>query len=308
MSLFLIAVGLVLLVLGGDVLVRGAVGLATRLGVSPLMIGLTVVGFGTSMPELVTSLQATFAGAPGIALGNVIGSNTANILLILGLAALIRAFPVDRSAFRRDGVAMALAALVALALTQFGGIGRLAGGALVGALAVYLVMAYRLERGPQAPETTEPAQGTLSKSLFTALAGIALTIAGARLLVDGATDLARAWGVSEAVIGLTLVAIGTSLPELVTSVIAAVKGRSDIALGNVLGSNIYNILGILGITALARPIPVDPQIAGFDAWVMVAATLALLAMMRSGWRISRSEGALMLAAYAGYIGWLGLSA
>ncbi|TYB83054.1 calcium/sodium antiporter [Maritimibacter fusiformis] len=305
MTVFLLVLGLILLVIGGDMLVRGAVGLAGRLGVSPLLIGLTVVGFGTSTPELVTSLQAAFAGAPGLALGNVVGSNIANILLILAVAALIRPFAVGRAALGRDGLAMVLATLGATALIATDGLGRAAGFGLVAGLGLYLLVAYRIDRNGNDSSEADPAvTDALGVSLALALGGILLTILGARLLVDSATEIAGALGVSDAVIGLTLVAVGTSLPELVTSVMAALRGRGDIALGNVLGSNIYNLLGVLGVTALVHPIPVAAQIARVDTWVMLAVTLLLVVLMRTGWRVSRREGGVLLIGYAGYLGWL----
>jgi cation:H+ antiporter len=320
MLILQLALGLALLVAGGEALVRGATALAARLGVSPLMIGLTVVGFGTSTPELVTSLQAAFAGAPGIAVGNVVGSNIANILLILGVAAVLMPFAVSPGAFRRDGAALVLASLACLVVVLMGTLSRPAGLVLVGGLAVYLVLAYRAERQPVAERvpvggvalaasggpgaiTVEPAPapGPLGVSLGLAAGGIVLTILGAHLLVGSAVALAGAWGVSDAVIGLTVVAVGTSLPELVTAVVAAWKREGDIAFGNVVGSNLYNVLGILGVTALVHPIPVPASIAAFDIWVMLAATGALVAVAVTGWRVTRAEGAALLAAYAAYV-------
>jgi cation:H+ antiporter len=306
MTFAMLAAGLGLLVLGGDILVRGAVDLARRLGVSPLLIGLTVVAFGTSMPELVTSLDAAFSGAPGIALGNVIGSNTANILLILGISALISPVTVAPGTFRRDGAALIAATLIGVVVVLWGTLGRGAGAALIAGLVLYVVTAYRLDRVETRPDNDgeTPAPRRLAVSLATALGGIAITIVGARLLVSAAIDLAADWGVSDTLVGLTIVAIGTSLPELVTSVMAARKGHADIAFGNVVGSNIFNLLGILGVTAAVRPIPVAAEIAGFDVWVMLAATVALVLAVRSDWRVSRREGAALLAGYAGYTGWL----
>lgn len=311
--------GLGLLVAGGEALVRGAAALAARWGVSPLLIGLTVVGFGTSTPELVTSLQAAFAGAPGIAVGNVIGSNVANVLLILGAAAVLMPFAVERRAFLRDGPALAAATLACMGVVLWGELTRPAGLILVAGLVVYLIYAYRSERGPvRVPASTGaapiaaasdgPAPRSLATAMVWAVGGIALTVLGARLLVGAATELAMLWGVSEAVIGLTVVAVGTSLPELVTSVMAALRREGAIAFGNVIGSNLYNILGILGITALVRPIPVPAQIATVDVWVMLAATAALAAVAVTGWRVRRAEGAALLAAYAAYIWWLATGA
>lgn len=321
-----IAIGLALLVAGGEALVRGAVALASRLGVSPLLIGLTVVGFGTSTPELVTSLQAAFSGSPGIAVGNVVGSNIANILLILGIGALLMPLAVGRGAFRRDGTVLVLSTLAAAAIVLTGALGRPAGLVLVAGLAGYLMWAYLAERqpGPVAVSSTggatigvEPIDSAgvpevpampLARALIYALGGIAVTVLGARLLVGGASELAGSLGVSDAVIGLTVVAVGTSLPELVTAIVASIRRQPDVAFGNVVGSNIYNVLGILGITALVHPIPVPDRIADLDVWVMLGATGALLAVAISGWRITRVEGGALLAAYVAYTGWLALGA
>ncbi|MEM7642698.1 MAG: calcium/sodium antiporter [Pseudomonadota bacterium] len=305
-----LALGFVLLVTGGEALVRGAVSLATRFGMSPLLIGLTLVGFGTSTPELVTSLQAAFDGLPGIAVGNVVGSNLANILLILGLAAAIAPMAVDPLAFRRDGTALAGATLLAVGAVLVGSLDRWLGGMLLVALAVYLVVAYRSDRisvaaaAPGGAPDVAPLPGAVWLALGFAVGGIAITILGARLAVDAAVDLATLWGIGETVIGLTVVAVGTSLPELVTSVMAALRRESGLAFGNVVGSNIYNILGILGVTALVRPIPVPPQIGQIDIWVMAGATAALIAVVLARRRIGRGTGLLFLAAYAGYTTWL----
>ena len=301
--------GFVLLVGGGEALVRGATALASRLGVSPLLIGLTVVGFGTSTPELVTSLQAAFDGAPGIAVGNVVGSNTANILLILGVTALLCPIAVSRGEFRRDGAALAIATAAAAAVCLSGMLARGPGALLLAGLAGYIVFAFvqgrRAGAEPAAAgivtQPAEPQALSVPLALLFAGGGIALTILGARFLVSAATELATAWGVSEAVIGLTVVAVGTSLPELVTGVVAALKREADIAFGNVVGSNIYNVGGILGATALVRPIPVPDAIAGFDVWIMVAATAALFAVAVTGWRVTRVEGAALLTAYGAYM-------
>lgn len=298
--------GFVALVAGGELLVRGAVALATRMGVSSLLVGLTVVGFGTSTPELVTSLDAAFSGAPGIAVGNVVGSNIANILLILGIAAIMSPIVVSKASFMRDGVCVMAAALACVAVVLTGSLSRLPGLLLVLGLVGYIVYAWMRERQTSAaPETAvvEGGPGPLVATLY-AIGGIALTILGARFLVSGATTLAASFGVPESIVGLTIVAVGTSLPELVTAVVAARKGQGDIAFGNVVGSNIYNVLGILGVTALVRPIPVPPEIAGFDVWVMLGATVALVAVAVTSWRIGRGEGAALLAAYVAYVAWL----
>ncbi|MGR3794904.1 calcium/sodium antiporter [Vannielia sp. SX4] len=302
-----LAAGLALLILGGEVLLRGAVALSLRLGLSPLLVGLTVVGFGTSTPELFTSLQAAYSGAPDIALGNVIGSNIANALLILGAAALMAPIVVRRAALLRDGAAVMLATLACLGLAMTGSFTRLSGVLLLAGLVAYLVYAWKTEAAEGPDPELETGARTLSPVAAFALTavGIALTLLGARFLVSGAVDLATTLGVSEAVIGLTIVAVGTSLPELVTSIMAARKGQPELALGNVLGSNIYNILGILGATALLAPAPLDATAMIPDAMVMLAATALMLFLATTGWRITRKEGVALVAPYAAYIVWLG---
>ena len=307
MTLLLILIGFAGLAAGGELLVRGAVAVARRLGVSALMIGLTLVGFGTSAPELVTSVQAALVDAPGIAVGNVVGSNICNALLVLGAAAVLRPVVADAAAFRRDGAVLVGASLLCLWAILSGDVGRLTGAAFVLLLVGFLVFTYFAERQAAASvhaaeaDAGAPVTG-LRAAIPMFLGGIVLTVLGARFLVMGAIELALALGVSDAVIGLTVVAIGTSLPELVTSVVAAIRRQSDVAFGNIIGSNIFNIFGILGVTALVKPIPVPDEIARFDIWVMLAATAALLAVTVTGWRITRAEGGLMLAGYAAYLG------
>lgn len=310
MMLLLLLGGFLLLVAGGELLVRGAVAIALRFGLSQLMIGLTLVGFGTSTPELVTSLQAALAGSPGIAVGNVVGSNICNILLVLGLAALLRPIATRADAFRRDGTVLVVTALLCVGVVLSGDIGRIAGGILLALLIAYIVFMYFAERA-RMPATTSnsaevpiPAYRGIWASAAFFLLGLALTIMGARLLVHAAIEIAADLGVSEAVIGVTIVALGTSLPELVTSVIAALKRQGDVAFGNIIGSNIFNILGILGVTAMVQPLAVPPEIMRLDIWVMLAATAALVVATITGWRITRPEGLLMLGGYSGYIGWL----
>jgi cation:H+ antiporter len=317
MTLVYLVLGLVFLVAGGELLVRGAVQLAQKFRISPLLIGLTLVGFGTSTPELVTSLQAAFAGSPGIAVGNVVGSNIANILLILGVSALIFPVAVAKDTFRRDGLVLAIATLLCLGAILIGRLEVWLGLVFVAALAGYILFAFRQERqanAAQAASTGEaPADAPKVSAILIALdalfvvGGLVLTIFGARFLVTGAIDLARMANISETIIGLTIVAVGTSLPELVTSVMAALRKHSDIAFGNIVGSNIYNILGILGVTAIVKPIDVPPQIAGFDVWIMIGATVLLFLAAMSRWRIARAEGGVMLGAYVAYTVWLGLN-
>lgn len=309
-SLLLVAGGLVLLALGGELLVRGAVGMAARLGISPLLAGLTIVGFGTSAPELATSVQAALAGSPGIAVGNVVGSNIANILLILGLSALILPLSVNPASFQRDSIALGGSALLATGAVLLGVIGPLVGIVLLACLVGYLWWAYKSESAAPCPEgerheheaadvAVPPKTGPLVLGAMI-VAGLAAAIFGAGWLVDGAVVLASAAGVSEAVIGLTVVAIGTSLPELIACIVAVLRKHEDVALGNVVGSNIYNLCGILGVTSIIQPIEVPAEIAAFDIWVMLGVTALLIVQLRSGWRLSRIEGALLVALYAGY--------
>lgn len=296
--------GFALLVAGGEALVRGAVSVASKFGVSPLLIGLTLVGFGTSTPELVTSLQAAWSGFPGIAVGNVVGSNVANILLILGAAAVIAPVMIDPGAFRRDGAALAVATAMAVGVILLGFMDRWVGGILLAALIAYIVLAYRTDVAAPVPDDTPVPSVPVWPAIALAVGGIAVTVLGARLTVDAAVTLALLWGMSETVVGLTVVAVGTSLPELVTSVMAALRRESGLAFGNVIGSNIYNILGIMGVTAIVHPIPIPPQIAQLDVWVMVAATLALIFAAAVWRRIGRATGVAFLGAYAAYTGWL----
>ncbi|SFE78229.1 calcium/sodium antiporter [Roseivivax sediminis] len=300
MDILLLALGLAALLGGGELLVSGAVTLAQRFRVPPMVIGLTLVGFGTSAPELFTSLNAALTGRPGIAVGNVVGSNIANILLIVGLSALLAPIAVDRARLSRDAGWLFAATAGGLALAALPVVGRLPAACLVLGLAAFLITTVRSGASTVA-EAPAPAGARAVPAALRFTAGLALTLAGAVLLVDGATGLARAFGVSEAVIGLTLVAVGTSLPELVTSLLAARRGHGEVALGNVIGSNIFNLLGILGITALVSPLPVDPQIARFDVWIMAGATLLLVLFARTGRRIARTEGAALLALYAAYL-------
>ena len=317
MDILHMAIGLVLLMSGGELLVRGSVSVARRLGVSPLLIGLTLVGFGTSTPELITSLQAALVGSPAIAVGNVVGSNIANILLILGLSAAIAPLACQPAAFYRDGTVLAGSALACAAAALGGTLGRLPGAIFLVLLIAYVVFTYLRERRvPDASaamheheaDLAEPAPRSLWLALAFALGGIALTILGARFLVTGAIGFATTAGISEAVIGLTVVAVGTSLPELVTSVMAVLRRQGDIAVGNIVGSNIYNVLGILGVTALVQPLSVPEQILRLDLWVMLAVTALLIAFAVTGWRLSRLEGGLLLAGYLTYLGALAVNA
>lgn len=304
-NLLLLAAGLVLLTLGADYLVRGAISFANRLGMPPLLIGLTVVGFGTSMPELLVSMQAALDGAPAIAVGNVVGSNIANILLILGLAAAISPIPAMIPSLKRDMVMMLFAAVVMLGLGYLGLIGFLTGLAMFALLAAYLAWVTYTDRRRMSAEEAELVVKLAGwkEALFIA-GGLAGLFIGANLLIDAATSIALQFGISEAVIGLTIVAVGTSLPELATSVVAAFRRQAEIALGNVVGSNIFNILGILGLTAMVVPVPVDASMASFDIPFMLGVSLALVALILLAGRIGRPAGVAMLAIYTGYVAWL----
>lgn len=304
-DLLMAVAGLALLVLGGELLVRGATGVALLARASPGVIGLTVVAAGTSMPELVVSVDAALAGSPDLALSNVVGSNIYNVLLILGLAAVVRPLDVAWSSVRLEWPVMMLASWTLLLLARDGDLDRLEGGYFLVSIVVFVAWTVRMARRDVTPsersdlvEFVSAQRGATVATWLRAsgqvVVGVVLLGVGARMLVFGASDLASAAGVSERVIGLTLVALGTSLPELVTSVVASARGSSGIALGNVIGSNIFNVLGILGATALIHPISVNPQAASLDIWVMLAAAAVLLPIMMSGSRVSRLEGALLL--------------
>lgn len=308
-DLLLVASGLVLLFFGGEGLVRGSVAIAGRLGVSKLLIGLVIVGFGTSTPELLVSVNAALDGAPEIALGNVVGSNIANVLLIVGLAAVI--VPIagwERTAVREALIAT-LVALAALGLVQADVINRLQGIAMLVVLAGYLASSAWLERRDRQSKTFEHEAEDfedirLSRPWLApvlALGGIGALVFGADLLVEGAVNIARSFEVPDAVIGLSLVAVGTSLPELATAVIAAIRRHADVVLGNVIGSNIFNILAILGVTVTIQPIEVESRFAQVDAPVMLGASVLLLAILFAGRRISRVWGGTMLVLYAAYM-------
>ncbi len=307
----LAAGGLVLLCVGGEMLVRGAVALARRLGVSSFLIGLTVVGFGTSAPEFLVCLEAALAGQPDIAVGDVIGSNIANVLLILGVSALIFPIRCARAVVFRDGAAMLVSSVVLVALGMTGIILRWQGGVMIAALLGFIGYSYWSEKYRKSPAAALHASEveefsdiplSLPLSVVFLAAGLAALVGGSKMLLEGAVSIALAAGVSEAVIGLTLVAVGTSLPELATGVIAAIRRHTDVAIGNVLGSNIFNIMGMLGLTAVVTPLPIGAQMAAFDLWVMLAVAVVLIPFLMTGWRLDRLEASVFLAAYAAYMG------
>ncbi|MDX5360148.1 MAG: sodium:calcium antiporter [Alphaproteobacteria bacterium] len=300
MDYLLLTGGLIGLFFGGEALVRGAASIAHRLAIPPLLIGLTVVGFGTSTPELLVSVDAALRGTPDIAIGNVVGSNIGNILLIVGLSAVIWPIRVSRGTLSRDTAVMMAAALVLLPLFWVGEMGRLSGALLIAGLAGYLLWAF-LRPGVPVPDEGMGSALPGWQALLWILAGLAALLIGARLLVDGAVNIARELGVSEAFIGLTVVAVGTSLPELATSLIAAFRRQSEIAIGNIVGSNVFNVLGILGATALIAPIPVAGRFVTFDLPVMIAVTGVLAGLLLLRPSIERRAGMAFLAAYAAYI-------
>lgn len=301
MDYLYLLVGLVGLFFGGEALVRGSVGIARRMAIPPLLIGLTVVGFGTSTPELLVSVDAAWRGVPDIALGNIVGSNIANILLIIGLSALVWPIKVMGATLRRDTAVMMAAALVLVPVFAMGQLGRVSGLILVVGLAAYLVWAYRQPGEMEAEEVGVPAPASALVSTLWVIGGLVALMVGARFLVDGAVNIARGYGISEAFIGLTIVAVGTSLPELATSLIAAFRRQSEIAVGNIVGSNIFNVLGILGVTALIAPIPVASRFLTFDLPVMIAVSLVLTALLLTRPVIGRGIGVAMLAGYVAYV-------
>lgn len=310
MNVLLLLLGVALLTAGGEALIRGSLAAARRLGVSPLLSGLIIVGFGTSAPELVVSVDAAVNGRPDIAIGNVVGSNIGNVLLILGTCALITPLAVKPLALRRDAVTVVAASMLFVALVGGSALQRADAIVLLLTLLAYLSWAYLTERSGAAPsaELHKAEAEELSmvpKSLLWIVAavviGLLLLIGGSQVLLTGAVGIAEHFGVSEAVIGLTLVAVGTSLPELSISVIAAIRRHADVAVGNILGSNIFNLLGILGVSALLQPLPVHARILQFDQWVMLGAALLLILLLYTGRRLSRLEGGLLLIGYGTYV-------
>lgn len=304
-------IGLGLLYVGAQTLIRGGAALALRLGLSSLAVGLTVIAYGTSSPEMVVSAQATLSGNGAISLGNVIGSNICNILLILGLAAAIAPVSAHVQVIRREIPIMIAASVLVMGLLWDGALGRVDGALLLAAVIAYTFLTLRDARRAHAASVEKefkdemPATRGLGAGAAAGLVvlGLGILILGSHLFVDGAVRLAQGWGISQAVIGLTIVAVGTSLPELATSVVASLKGDSDVAVGNVVGSNIFNLLGILGVAALLHPLD-GTDISRIDLGVMLAAAVLLLPLAQVRGKVGRAEGILMLATYAGYTWWL----
>ena len=326
LDLLYAGLGLVILLLAGDSLVKGAVNLSLRVGIPALIVSLTIVAFGTSAPELLIAIQAALENAPGIALGNVVGSNTANVLLVLGVPALMATLHTAECDTRRTYIFMLLASVLFIALCFLGpftwvhGLVLLAGVSLVLGDAFLAARAHRNEaRNGMAEAAPEPAEGDSAeetedseiegadpslpwwKILTFMLLGLIGLPLGASLLVESSVNIARVIGVSETVIGLTLVALGTSLPELATTVMAALRRQADVALGNVIGSNIFNLLAIIGVASFVAEIPVPDEMLGFDLWVMLAASLLLAPFVFLRWSINRVWGIVFTALYAVYV-------
>ena len=297
------AAGLALLYFGADWLVRGGGAIAARARVSPLVVGLTLVAFGTSAPELFVSAGAAVAGLGDICVGNVVGSNTCNIALILGITALVKPVEVNPALFRRDMPTMILASVAVTALCRAtGGIGKVAGVLFLAALVAYTWHGIASSRKTAAPQGAEPTMGRGAAFALT-VGGLAALVVGAKLILAGAVAIEKGLGVPDEFVALTVVAVGTSLPELATSVVAARKGEADIAIGNVVGSNIFNILGILGFSALLRPVAIEGM-DGVDFALMIGTAVVLWPLMKARGRLGRFEGVLLLAIYAGYLAWL----
>lgn len=309
--------GFVILLFCGDLLVRGAVSLALKLGIPSMLIGLTVVAFGTSAPELVVSIRAALTGVSGIAIGNVVGSNIANVLLVLGIPALIYPTLCDQVSVRRNTLFMVSATLIFIFLCLFGQLVFWQGLILftlvllfLGYVATHAVSTSNGSGGSGVSiveeefELPDESSGLPKNPIMIALflaAGVLGLPLGAHFIVDGGTEIARAFGVSDSAIGLSLIAFGTSLPELATTVIAALRRQADIAVGNVLGSNLFNILGVMGITAMVAPIDVPPAFIWFDLWVMLIAALLVVPFAMSKGTITRSAGAFFLIGYVAYL-------
>lgn len=302
--------GFIVLGFAGEALLRGAVTLAQQLKVSPLIIGLTIIAFGTSAPELTVSVNAALNGQPDISIGNVVGSNIANILLVMGAMAVVSPFFVNRGTLGRDGGFMFAVSLLLLLLGLFGMIERWVGIALLGVLIGFSIYLYTSARDDedmaeaQAGVDENLVPGGIFAAVLVLLLGIGGVIYGAEMMVEGAVALARLWGISEAVIALSLVAIGTSLPELAVSLVAAIRGHAGLAVGNIIGSNISNILLILGATALIAPLPISAIMAQRDIPIMVGVAGLGLVFMATKRGMSRLEGGISLTLYAAYMAFI----
>ncbi len=308
MQILTIIGGIIGLYLGGEFLVRGAVRFSRVLGIRPIVVGLTVVAFGTSAPELAASLVAALRDAPGVVMGNVIGSNILNIGAVLGIVALIHAITTTKSFLKRELPFMITVCALLLLLVPDGQISRPEGILLLLLLGVYLLALYRSRRIDMTGEDQRPDReriaGQVMRSLVEVAVGVAVLVVGARWLVIGAIEIATTLGISERIIGLTVVAFGTSLPELASCVVAAAKRESDLILGNLVGSSVFNVLAILGLTAIARPIGVDPGTTAPDILIMTGFGVIALVLLSIGKKMYRWEGGLLLLFFAAYIVYL----
>ncbi len=306
MDIVYFAAGFLLLLLGGELLVKGSVTIAKSLGLSSLLIGLTVVGFGTSSPELITSVTAALNNNTDIAIGNVVGSNIANVLLILGASSIIYPISFGRTEIYRDSVIGVIASIGLVALSIYGVIPRSIGFLLFAALVMYLVYSYLADKASSAANGENGSEDkidqiTLLRAVLYCVVSLALLYTGAKWLVFGAVNVATLMQVPPSVIGLTMVAVGTSLPELATSIVAAMRKHTDIAIGNILGSNLFNIFGVLGVTAVISPLKFEGKIAEIDVWVMLVVAFALMLLVRLRPQMGWLTGLVFLLSYIGYI-------
>jgi cation:H+ antiporter len=313
----LLTVGIVFLIIAGDWMVRGAAALARHWGVPALIVGLTIVAFGTSAPELVVGVQAVMKGAGELAAGNVIGSNIANVLLALGIPALIMAIPTNMTGVARNTFVCLFATVLFIALAfiaKFTSNSEMIfwqGAILFAGIVIYLVWMFRLSKAgihdPILDEMTEIEEGedglptNVFVSFFYVIVGIAGLIIGGKLIVDNAVVIASAMGISETIIGLTIIAIGTSLPEIATVVVASYRGHSEVAIGNVLGSNVFNLFAVMGATAMTGPVPIEKELLAFDVWVMLASSFALLLFVLTRQPIGKKTGIFFLIGYVLYM-------
>jgi len=304
-DIFLFIAGIIMLFLGGESLIRGASRLARTMGIRPIVIGLTVVGFGTSAPEFVVCIIASLKGSSDIVLGNIVGSNIANLGLILGIAALIRPITIHMKIIKAEVPLMIFLSIALYALSLNLGLGRIEGAFLLACLVAFTIYSYRAAMRESRLVREEykefiGANGSrLGQGVFI-LAGLLLLVIGARLIVESAISIATVFGISEVVIGIAAVAVGTSLPELATSIVAALRKENDIIVGNIVGSNIFNI-GMLGLVSLIKPVGVNPELLRFEYPVMLALALLILPVMRTGHRASRAEGLILLIIYSAFI-------
>lgn len=320
-NFIMIIAGLLLLFVGGELLVRGSVEISKRLGISTILIGVVVVGFGTSTPELLVSIKASLSNESDIALGNIVGSNIANVLLILGLGSIITPVICEDRAVERDSIVVVISSLFLIIFSYFQIINRFEGFIMFTGLIGYIIYSYEIERiekmrtvigkfiktahEKEAKEFTN--NMNIGVSIVMTIAGIIMLLCGADFLVKGASNIARQLGVSEAVIGLSLVAVGTSLPELATTIVASIKKNSDVIIGNILGSNLFNILGILGLTSLIKPININTKIANFDIPFTFGISVLCFAIILLFKKFDRTVGVLFLIAYIFYIAFMYLN-